>query len=295
MSDTFGVDAVAADGPGSDESTGSTHVAQKKHSLALRWMHWINFPVLMVMMYSGMRIYWADLREPYAIGIGTWQIFEFWPDSVNSGLQLERKLASGIAYHLNFGWFFVLNGLAYAFFLSRKGESRHVVPDFQAIKDSRRTVAHDLHLTEDKPVQGKYNPAQQVTYTIVIVVSFLLVASGFAIYKSGQLSWLEAAFGGYDSARFIHFSMTILLMAFFFIHVLQVARAGWSNFASMVTGYRLGRAGGAEVAPASAFGPDRFDGGEAAAGHPSVTSTNLDNHDDDGAESRVEDGARRDR
>ncbi len=105
-------------------------------------------------------------------------------------------------------------------------------------------------------------------------MSFLLVASGFAIYKPGQLALLEAAFGGYDYARLVHFSMTILLMGFFLIHVLQVARAGWSNFASMITGYRLGRADSVEVAPASAFGPDGYD---AAA--------------DEGAEDHVEEGS----
>ena len=71
------------------------YVAQKKHSLALRWMHWLNFPLLMIMMYSGMRIYWSDLQEPYAVGIGGWQLFEFWPDGVNSALQLERRLREG--------------------------------------------------------------------------------------------------------------------------------------------------------------------------------------------------------
>ena len=254
MSETID-DLAPGEGAGSDEPNEVEYVAQKKHSLALRWMHWINFPVLMVMMYSGMRIYWSDLRDPYAFGIGGWQIFEFWPDDVKSGLQLERKLAKGIAFHLNFGWFFVINGLAYMVFLSRKGEWRHIVPDFQGIKDARKTVAHDLHLTKDKPVQGKYNAAQQITYSIVIVMAALLVFSGFAIYKPGQLSWLEAAFGGYDYARFVHFSVTILLMGFFGIHILQVVRAGWSNFASMITGYRLDRADSAEVAPASAFGP----------------------------------------
>ena len=236
------------------------YVAQKKHSLALRWMHWLNFPLLMIMMYSGMRIYWSDLQEPYAIGIGGWQLFEFWPDGVNSALQLERKLAKGIAFHLTFGWFFVINGIAYMVFLARRGEWRHIVPDVQGIRDARKTVAHDLHLTDDKPVQGKYNPAQQVTYTLVIVISALLVASGFAIYKPGQLSWLEAAFGGYDSARWVHFTSTIMLLGFFFIHIIQVIRAGWANFASMITGYRLSRRDDPEVAPASAFGPDGNNG-----------------------------------
>ena len=83
------------------------------------------------------------------------------------------------------------------------------------------------------------------------------MASGFAIYKPGQLSWLEAAFGGYDYARWVHFTSTIVLLGFFFIHIIQVIRAGWANFASMVTGYRLSRRDDPEVAPPSAFGPDR--------------------------------------
>ena len=162
-------------------------------------MHWLNFPLLMIMMYSGMRIYWADLpgavRDRYR-RLATVRVL------ARRGEQCARtraRLAKGIAFHLTFGWFFVLNGVAYMVFLARKGEWRHIVPDVQGIRDARKTVAHDLHLTKDKPVQGKYNPAQQVTYTLVIVISALLVASGFAIYKPGQLSWLEAAFGGYDS------------------------------------------------------------------------------------------------
>ncbi len=243
---------AGADGDGNAHD--DEYVAKKKHSLAMRWMHWLNFPLLMIMMYTGMRIYWADLADPYAIGIGGWQIFEFWPETVNSGLQLSRKLAKGIAFHLNFGWFFVLNGAVYVAYLARKGEWRHLVPDVQGLKDARKTIAHDLHLSDEKPVQGKYNPMQQLTYTAVLAIAFLLVASGFAIYKPAQLSFLVTILGGYDFARLIHFTMTILLFGFFFIHVLQVARAGWHNFASMVTGYRLEKRTDPEVAPASAFG-----------------------------------------
>ena len=239
-------------------------VAKKKHSLALRWMHWLNFPLLMVMMYSGMRIYWSDLQDPYTLGIGGWEIFTFWPERVNTGLQLDAKLAKGIAFHLNFGWFFVINGAIYTLWLTRKGNWRHIVPDWQGLKDARKVVAHDLHLTNSKPVQGKYNAMQQLTYTAVIVIAFLLVASGFAIFKPGQLAWLEAMFGGYDYARLVHFSATILLFGFFFIHIFQVIRAGWRNFASMVTGYRYDRVDSDEVAPVEAFG------GVQAAGHDDV-------------------------
>ncbi len=212
--------------------------AKKQHSLALRWMHWLNVPLLMIMMWSGMRIYWADLRDPYAIGIGSWTWFEFWPDRVNSTLQLDAKLAKGIAWHLNFGWFFVLNGLAYTLYLARKSRWRYLVPDVQGVRDSGKVVLHDLHLRSEKPPQGKYNPMQQLTYTAVVIIGTLLVASGFAIYKPVQLSFLVSLLGGYSVARFIHFSMNILLLGFVAVHLVQVARAGWGNFGSMISGYR---------------------------------------------------------
>lgn len=232
------------------EPDGDELVAKKKHSLGLRWMHWINFPVLMVMMWSGMRIYWADLREPYAFGIFGWELFEFWPDRVSSFLELEAKLAKGIAFHLVFGWFFVINGFAYVVYLSRKGNWRYLVPDKQGVKDTYKVVLHDLQISKEEPPQGKYNAMQQLTYTAVIVMAAVLVATGFAIYKPGQLSLLEAAFGGYDYARLIHFSVTVLLMGFFALHLLQVARAGWRNFTSIITGYRLEKRSDHVAAPA---------------------------------------------
>ena len=33
---------------------------REKHPLATRWMHWINFPLLALMIWSGLMIYWAD-------------------------------------------------------------------------------------------------------------------------------------------------------------------------------------------------------------------------------------------
>ncbi len=33
---------------------------KQKHPLAIRWFHWINFPVLMLMIGSGLLIYWAN-------------------------------------------------------------------------------------------------------------------------------------------------------------------------------------------------------------------------------------------
>ena len=98
-------------------------------------------------------------------------------------------------------------------------------------------VLYDVGLRKRAPVQGKYNAAQRVTYTAVILMGGLIVISGFAIYKPIQLSWLTSLLGGYEGARLIHFITTMGFVGFFLLHLIQVGRAGWSNFASMITGY----------------------------------------------------------
>ena len=45
---------------GAGDAPATELVAKKKHSLAVRALHWINVPVLAIMVYSGMRIYCAD-------------------------------------------------------------------------------------------------------------------------------------------------------------------------------------------------------------------------------------------
>ncbi len=65
------------------------------------------------------------------------------------------------------------------------------------------------------------------------------MVSGFALFKPTQLFPLTWVLGGYNSARVIHFTVTIAFVLFFVVHIVQVARAGWRNFTSMVTGYEV--------------------------------------------------------
>jgi len=222
-----------------DPITSSAPVARLRHPRAIRWLHWVNFPLLFVMIWSGLRIYWAE--DVYALGIGSWQWFAFFPDAVYETFGLERRLASGMAFHFSFGWLFVFNGIAYATYLVSSGQWRHILPDRRSLKEAGQVVLHDLHLREQAPPQGKYNAAQRWSYTVVLAMTLVIVVSGFAIYKPTQLHPLPLLFGGYQGARLVHFTMTIGLVLFFLIHVLQVARAGWNNFRGMVTGYEIER------------------------------------------------------
>jgi cytochrome b subunit of formate dehydrogenase len=100
-------------------------------------------------------------------------------------------------------------------------------------------VLHDLHLSKVEPPVRKFNAAQQFAYTGVILMGAGSLATGLAIYKPVQLSWLTAALGGYEWARFEHFTLVVGYVLFFFVHITQVVRAGWNNFRAMVTGHEL--------------------------------------------------------
>ena len=208
-----------------------------KHPLAIRWFHWVNFPVLGIMIWSGLLIYWAN--DVYRIGFGSTTLLKFFPDSFYKALQVPFRLAEGMAYHFLFMWLFIINGVLYVLYTILSGQWRYLVPDRSSFKEAWLVVLHDLHIRKTAPPQVKYNGAQKIAYTASIAMGLGSLLSGLAIYKPVQLYWLCWLQGGYTSARIIHFALTIGYCLFFIIHILQVIRAGWNNFRSMITGFEV--------------------------------------------------------
>ena len=206
-----------------------------KHLLATRWFHWINFPLLFLMIWSGVLIYWA-----YAIyNVGP---FHFFPSWVYSTFHIDHRLADGMALHFFFMWLFVVNGILYVAYTLFSGEWRYLVPRSPStFVEAGQVALYDLGIAKTLPAQQKYNAAQQVSYSAIILMGAGSVITGLAIYKPAQLSWLTALLGGYSFARGIHFALTIGYLLFFVVHVAQVVRAGWNNFRGMVIGYELVR------------------------------------------------------
>jgi thiosulfate reductase cytochrome b subunit len=210
----------------------------KKHPLAIRWNHWINFPVLAVMIWSGLLIYWAN--DVYKIRLGGTVVFKFFPEGVYKDLGLSFRLAEGMAFHFFFMWLFFLNGLAYVLYTAISGEWRLLVPDRRSFIEAWQVLLHDLHIRKGPlPETPKYNGAQKIAYTSIIVMGMGSVFTGLAIYKPVQFHWLCALFGGYETARIIHFILTIGYCLFFLIHISQVIMAGWNNFRAMVAGFEV--------------------------------------------------------
>jgi thiosulfate reductase cytochrome b subunit len=200
----------------------------EKHSVILRWTHWLNVIFLSLMIWSGILIYWAN-DEYVKI-----------PNSIAETFSLQYKLAEGLGWHFFIMWFFLINGLIYLTYQICSGQWRELTPHLKTFKESLLVILHDLHMIKSAPIiTGKFNAAQKLAYCGVIFMAFASILTGLAIYKPVTLGWLTELLGGYKAARFEHFILMVGFIIFVIIHIIQVIRAGWNNFRAMIAGYEI--------------------------------------------------------
>lgn len=209
----------------------------RKHALPTRLFHWANAPILAVMIWSGLLIYWAN--DVYRVRLAGVTLIKFFPGWFYQAFDTHHRLAEGMAWHFAFMWLFALNGLLYVGYTFWSGERRHLLPNRGTIAEAWQVVLHDLKIRKAPLPRRKFNGAQRLAYTGVIGMGAGSLLTGLAIYKPVQLAWLTTLLGGYPWARLEHFALTVGYVLFFVIHIAQVVRAGWNNFRAMVIGVEL--------------------------------------------------------
>ncbi len=175
------------------------------HPAYVRVTHWINAVAIVAMIGSGWEIYNASPLFPFVF-----------PKSVTLG----GWLAGALLWHFAAMWLLVANGLVYVILGLVTGRfRRRLLPlrpaDF--IRDLRAALSGRLAY-DDLSV---YNAVQKVLYIGVILAGTLIVVSGLSIWKPVQLRELTALFGGYDTARFVHFFTMAAVVVFLAIHVVM--------------------------------------------------------------------------
>jgi thiosulfate reductase cytochrome b subunit len=212
----------------------------KRHHGIVRVTHWLTAVLLLGMIGSGLQIYGAyrhfgprgdvyPLPNPWdGEGFPQWARLGGW-------------LAAGLNWHFALAWPFVITGLVYLGFLAFTGEWRSLLFRFRDIGPAWQMQRYYLRLRPEHPVQGKHNPLQKLAYTLIVVTGGLATASGFAIYKPVQLSWLTAVFGSYELARYWHFLFVWVFVAFTLVHVVLVLLVDPASLRSMITGWYGGR------------------------------------------------------
>lgn len=169
----------------------------------VRMVHWINALAMILMIMSGWQIYNAsplfNFTFPPSITLGGW-------------------LAGGLLWHFAAMWLLMVNGLIYLILGFVTGRFRRKLLPITAggvISDTKAALT--FRLSHDD--LSTYNYVQKLLYAGIIIVGVVIVLSGLSMWKPVQLYWLSVLFGGYDIARYVHFTCMALIVTFLVIHV----------------------------------------------------------------------------
>lgn len=174
------------------------------HPRWVRVTHWVNVLAMFMMIGSGWQIYDASplfgFTFPHQIALGNW-------------------LAGALLWHFAAMWLLVINGIVYVTLGIVSGRFRRkLFPIYP------REVLHDLlaalrgHLSHDD--LSMYNAVQKLLYLGILVTGVVIVLSGLSIWKPVQFHLLTSFFGGYNTARYVHFAAMTAIVAFLVVHVL---------------------------------------------------------------------------
>jgi len=174
------------------------------HPAWVRVTHWINALAMLLMIGSGWQIYDASplfgFTFPHQIALGNW-------------------LAGALLWHFAAMWLLVINGIVYVALGIVSGRFRRkLFPIYP------REVLSDLFAA----LRGKlshddlsvYNAVQKLLYLGILVTGVVIVLSGLSIWKPVQFHVLTSFFGGYNTARYVHFAAMTAIVTFLVVHVL---------------------------------------------------------------------------
>jgi thiosulfate reductase cytochrome b subunit len=185
----------------------------------VRILHWINAVAMIVMITSGWQIYNAS------------PLFGF---TFSRSITLGGWLAGALLWHFAAMWVLMVNGLIYLVLGFSTGRFRRKLLPITAggvISDTRAALTGKLSHAD----LTTYNYVQKLLYAGIIIVGVLVVLSGLSIWKPVQLQWLTALFGGYDTARYVHFFCMAAIVAFIVVHVV-LALIVPKSLRAMITG-----------------------------------------------------------
>ena len=139
----------------------------------------------------------------------------------------------------------MFTGLLYTVFGLFSGHFRkNLLPSRDDLSWRMLSVEISSHLRFKRPGEAgdeSYGTMQRLAYLVVIFVLFpLMIWTGLAMSPAftGMFPFTVTAFGGQQSARTIHFFVTISLVLFLVVHITMVVLSGFaSRMRAMITGY----------------------------------------------------------
>lgn len=229
-------------------------ILRPRHPAVVRVTHWLITLSSLALLVTGVeilishpRFYWGETgnvntRPLFTLAIPSSR------ETVITGYGYVLPDQNGWSRYLHFGaaWVAVLTGLLYVAFGLFKGHfRRNLLPAPSDLSPARVTTEIARRLRFGRPSDEEawsYNVLQRLTYLLVIFVLFpLVIWTGLAMSPAIESAFaaLVTVLGGRQSARTIHFFVSIFLVLFLLVHVLMVYLAGFRNrVGAMIIGRR---------------------------------------------------------
>ena len=230
----------------------TTTVIRPRHSALVRVTHWITTLCFFALLVTGAeivishpRFYWGETGNDLTPTLFKLPI----PASralVPTGYGYVLPDQNGWSRYLHFqsAWVVVLTGLLYVISALFTGHLRkNLLPGGADLSWRAFWTTIASHLRFKRPSAAEawsYNLLQRISYLFVIFVLFpLVIWTGLAM-SPAFVSAVPATvnlLGGQQSARTLHFFVSLALLLFVLIHVVMVFIAGfWSRMRAMITG-----------------------------------------------------------
>jgi thiosulfate reductase cytochrome b subunit len=239
------------------------------HSPWVRNTHWIATISFLLLVISGSeilmvhpRLYWGNVGNdlvPAWIELPISRNYRhagwegkapFFPGS-NAPVTAARTFKTfnrnswGRSLHFLAGWGLVLAGAVYLFAGIFSGHfRRHLVPRLAELRPRAfwEDAADHLRLRVKAATGGpNYGLLQKAAYCGVVFIALPAVGmTGMAMSPAITAAhpWLVSMWGGFQSARSVHFLLSIALVLFVAVHIAMVVKSG---FGRQMRGMTLGR------------------------------------------------------
>jgi thiosulfate reductase cytochrome b subunit len=226
--------------------------AAARHSAVVRITHWLTAVCFLALLFTGVeiltshpRFYWGEVGN-----INTPPLFKI-PipasrDMVPTGYGYVLPDQNGWSRYLHFqtAWVLVLTALLYGAYIFFAGHlSRNLLPARSELSPRALSAEILRHLRFKRPSPEEawsYNALQRLTYLIVIFALFpLIIWTGLAMSPAvvSAVPPLVDILGGQQSARTLHFFLTVILTLFLLVHLAMICLAGfWRRTQAMITG-----------------------------------------------------------
>jgi thiosulfate reductase cytochrome b subunit len=223
-----------------------------RHSALVRITHWLTTLAFLALLVTGAeiilshpRFYWGETGN---VNMRPWLTLHVPSsrDTVPTGYGYVLPDQNGWSRYLHFeaAWLLVATGLLYVIWGVLNGHFRRNL--FPAGSDrSIKKICSSLlsHLRFERPNVEEtlsYNTLQRVTYLVVIFLLFpLMIWTGLAMSFGFDAAFPVAVtlLGGHQTARSLHFLVTVLLVLFLLIHIFMIVFAGFlTRMRAMITG-----------------------------------------------------------